>query len=138
SCLITRSSCCGDRENRAVTSISLDAATVGAVNDGGWPAIAASPFDTTSPAAAFAKSDSERTSRDEAWQALGSGGPQVPGPPGQSCTQVAPVCSFANPGKTVTAASSVASGSGIAFGFWILRRASNATASASAGGGPAH
>ena len=70
SCFITRRSWDGDSENRAATSISLAAPTVGALNDGVWPAIAASPFYTISPVAAFAKSDSDRTSRDDAWQAV--------------------------------------------------------------------
>src|SRR5437763_17061764 len=91
SCFMTRRICDGERENRAATSISLAAPTVGAVNDGGWPAMAATPFDTTSPVAAFAKSDNERTSRDDAWQAVAGSCPvHVSGAPGQSCTQVAP------------------------------------------------
>jgi hypothetical protein len=72
---------------------------VGAVNDGGCPAAIASPFDTISPAAAFVKSDSERTSRDDAWQAAARSWPaQVPGPPGHSCKHVAPVWALEAPG----------------------------------------
>ena len=61
-------------------------------------------------------------SRDEAWQALGLGPAAQPGLSGpQKLTHAAPNRWFDAAGKTVTAVNRLLSGSGIWFGFEILK-----------------
>ena len=88
----------GASEKRATTSISLAAEIVGAVKTAAGRD-RGRPFGTISPAAALAKSDSERMSRDEAWQAVAVSAACSARAAGQSWRQVAPVCSLPGRGR---------------------------------------
>jgi hypothetical protein len=81
----------GPKLKRTTTSISEAAETLGAVNVRGWPMAAATPFEMIRLAAAVSKSDSERTSCDEAWQLFAvAEGVQPAWPGAHRCTQAAP------------------------------------------------
>jgi len=120
-----------------VTSAWLEAVMGGSANDGGWPLARATPFAMRSCGSDLStKSPTERTSREDAWQAPGAGAPVQPAAPSaHSVTQTAPSFSPDVAGKSVVATSALASGSGTWFGFETWKRRSNETNMAAGGGG---